>query len=134
MLPIKMISALAIAKAAGVDYNPKCDGLFRVSCNFHETLAIVQNSLKGIKAKTKDLSIDPNTGYAYIVAKRGMSWKSNGEKLEMIVIPFEEGKTSVIFKSKSIGLTSIDWGKNKENVERFSMELMKSGVSIATIK
>ena len=134
MLPIIGLTALGIAKAAGVDYNPKSDGVFRVNCNFNEALAIVQNSFKGIKAKTKDLSIDPNTGYAYIIARRGMSWKSNGEKLETIVIPFEEGKTSVIFKSKSKGLTIADWGTNNQNVKKFSMELMKSGVSIAIIK
>ena len=63
-----------------------------------------------------------------------MSWKSNGEKLETIVIPFEESKTSVIFKSKSKGLTISDWGKNKQNVKEFSVELMKSGISIAIIE
>ena len=134
MLPITALTALGVAKAAGVDYNPKSDGVFTIGCNFNESLAIVQSSLKGIKAKIKDLSIDPDTGCAYINSRRGMSWKSNGEKLETVVIPFEEDKTSVVFKSKSKGLTIVDWGKNKQNVNKFSVELMKSGVSIAIIE
>jgi len=58
---------------------------------------------------------DPATGW--IVAKAPMSFRSWGERVEVVVGAPDSSWAYVTVSSRSIfGL--IDWGKNRENVER----------------
>lgn len=61
-----------------------------------------------------------------LVAKTGFSWKSNGEIIDFTLTKLEDEHTRVVISSKpAISITLVDWGRNKQNIERISEFLKK---------
>jgi hypothetical protein len=67
--------------------------------------------VKGMKVASSDESSGT------IVATTGVSLRSWGEKIPIVVTESEPGKSMVSVASKS-KMALVDWGKNKQNVER----------------
>lgn len=86
-----------------------------------DALDRAQEVLPLLKAKIK--SIDKNKGL--IIANRGISWRSFGERL---IISLKEDKESLtvikVESAPALRLAMVDYGKNLENVEKF-FSLMK---------
>lgn len=94
---------------------------FSLPISKEDALNRAQEVMLLLKAKIK--SIDKNKGL--IVAKRGISWKSFGEKLIISLKEDKEYLTVIKVESEpALRLAMVDYGKNLENVEKF-FSLMK---------
>ena len=87
-------------------------------------------AIRGLKIKGEDLAIGK------LSAKTGMSFCSNGEKIEVAVKRLKARQLGVTVTSRPIIPTvMIDMGKNCRNVETFVRELRSvKGVKILSVK
>ncbi len=89
---------------------------FSLPISKEDALNRAQEVMPLLKAKIK--SIDKNKGL--IIANRGVSWKSFGEKLIISLKEDKECLTVIKIESEpALKLAMVDYGKNLENVEKF---------------
>lgn len=72
--------------------------------------------------------------YNWIIhLKCGISWESWGEKITVRVFDNQDGNTRLIIHSKSaLPTTLIDWGKNRQNVQRVTVYLQNAFAILTT--
>ena len=68
-----------------------------------------------------------------ILAKKGLSFRSNGEFIEVVIAPIRAEKSKISITSKSAWSTTlIDWGVNAQNIERFE-QLVRQLVNLVRL-
>lgn len=72
----------------------------------------------------RDVRVDPASGT--VNARSRMSWASFGEVIECRVQPGDGGSTLEIRSRSAVRSTIVDYGKNRENVERIRAFLIGS--------
>jgi hypothetical protein len=73
----------------------------------------------------RDVRVDPAAGT--VNARSRMSWASFGEVIECRVRPGDGGSTLEIRSRPAVRSTIVDYGKNRENVERIRTFLAQQG-------
>jgi len=76
-------------------------------------------SLSSMALSMMNATVD-NQGAGTILAKKSFSFLSNGEFIEVHIIPIRPDQSKISIMSKSAWVTTlIDWGVNAKNIERF---------------
>ncbi|WP_420126692.1 hypothetical protein [Longimicrobium sp.] len=77
----------------------------------------------------KEVRVDPARGAAY--AHGRLSWASFGEKIECRVAAVEDGSWVTIRSRPVLSTTVVDYGKNRENVQRIRTLLLDGAPALA---
>lgn len=80
----------------------------------------------------KEVRVDPARGAAY--ARGRLSWASFGEKIECRVAAVEDGSWVTIRSRPVLSTTAVDYGKNRENVQRIRTQLLAHALAPAALQ
>jgi hypothetical protein len=88
-----------------------------------QALALCRSAVEQVP---KARGVRVNAESATLAARVGMSWASFGEHIECRVQPGDGGSTLEIRSRPALRTTIVDYGKNRENVERIRAVLTGS--------
>lgn len=86
-----------------------------------EARDLIKNALEQVGLAVTSVDTSRNV----IFAKSETSWKSFGENIVVSIMPKDFGCDVNFYSETALSTTLFDWGRNKDNVDRFVKEMKK---------